>query len=194
MLAAQPDGMNMRIEARHSFNLSLRAYFSTAFIAPIIVTAFFALAAPANAEPDSQLFEARTVRVVNFVGTLDVAVGDLPSIEVDVAGSPEMIDDVGVRLDGDILVIARKGMMDHDDQPFDASNYPTVRLRVPVATALTILGMDGHARIGDIAAPLSVQADSVDLIAGNVTTATIDRSGSGRIQLGDVSGAGKSVV
>jgi hypothetical protein len=49
--------------------------------------------------------------------------------------------------------------------------------------------MDGHARIGDIAAPLTVHAASIDLIAGNVTTATVDRSGSGRIELGDVSGS-----
>lgn len=39
-----------------------------------------------------------------------------------------MLDDVGVRLDGDTLVIVRKGMINHDDQPFDATAYPTVRL------------------------------------------------------------------
>lgn len=178
----------MSIEPQRSFNPPMRAFVSSAFIVTFVVTAFFTLAVPANAEPDSQSFEARNVRVVNFVGTLDVAVGDLPGIEVDITGSPEMIEDVGLRLDGDILIIARKGMMDHNDQPFDAGDYPTVRLRVPVATALTIQGMDGLARIGDIAAPLSVHAASVDLIAGNVTTAMIDRSGSGRIELGNVSG------
>jgi hypothetical protein len=153
-----------------------------------LFTAILFLAPATRAEPPPQLYEASSVRVVNFVGTLDVAVGDPPSIEVNITGAPEMIDDVGVRLEGDVLIIARKGMMEHGDQPFDASNYPTVRLRVPVATAFTIQGMDGRARIGDIAAPLSVHAASVDLIAGNVTTATIDRSGSGRIELGNVSG------
>ena len=54
-------------------------------------------------------------------------------------------------------------MIEHDDQPFDATAYPTVRLRVPVATGLAIRGMDGDARIGNIAAPLSVHAASVDL-------------------------------
>jgi hypothetical protein len=154
----------------------------------VLTATILFLTSPTRAEPASQLYEARNVRVVNFVGTLDVAVGDQPSIEVNITGSQEMIEDVGVRLDGDTLIIARKGMMDHDNQPFAVGNYPTVRLRVPVATALTIQGMDGLARIGDIAAPLSVHAASVDLIAGNVTTATIDRSGSGRIELGDVIG------
>ena len=52
-------------------------------------------------------------------------------------------------LDGDTLIIARKGMIDHESKPFDAAVYPTVRLSVPVATALTIDGMDGNARIGE---------------------------------------------
>lgn len=147
------------------------------------------LTSPTLAEPTSQLYDAHKVRLVNFVGTLDVTVGDQPGIVLDITGPPDKTDDVGVRLDGDTLVIARKGMIDHDDQPFDAALYPTVRLRVPVATALTIRGMDGQARIGDIAAPLSVHAASLDLIAGNVTTAMIDRSGSGRIEIGDVSGS-----
>lgn len=157
--------------------------------AGLLTAAFFSLTLPTFAEPTSQIYDASNVRVVNFIGTLDVAVGDQPSVEIDISGPPDMIDDVGVRLDGATLVIARRGMIDHPDQPFDAAAYPTVRLRVPVATALTIKGMDGNARIGDIAAPLSVHAASVDLTVGNVTTATIDRSGSGRIELGDVSGS-----
>jgi len=154
----------------------------------LLTAALLTLTSPAFAEPASQVYDASNVRVVNFIGTLDVSVGDQPGVTIDIAGPPDMIDDVGVRLDGDTLVIARKGMIDHEEQPFDAAIYPTVRLRVPVATALTIKGMDGRARIGDIAAPLFVHAASLDLIAGNVTTATIDRSGSGRIELGDVSG------
>lgn len=173
----------MRMEHRRKHTQARIAF--TGLLAVTILS----LASPTFAEPESQLYDARKVRVVNFVGTLDVAVSDHPSIALDITGTPDMLDDVGVRLDGDTLVIARKGMIDHDDQPFDAAAYPTVRLRVPVATALTINGMDGNARIGDIAAPLSVHAASVDLTAGNVTTATIDRSGSGRIELGDVSGS-----
>lgn len=157
--------------------------------AGLLTAAFLTLIPPAFAELNSQLYDARKVRVVNFVGTLDVAVGEQTGITLDITGPPEMIDDIGVRLDGDTLVIARKGMIDHGDQPFDAAAYPTVRLRVPVATAITIMGMDGNARIGDIAAPLSVHGASVDLTAGNVTTAMIDRSGSGRIELGVVSGS-----
>ena len=155
----------------------------------IFFAAILSLAPAAHAEPTSQIYEARKVQLVNFVGTLDVTVSGSANVVLDITGPEDRIDDVGIRLDGDILVIARKGMIDHNDQPFDAALYPTVHLRVPVATALTIQGMDGLARIGDIAAPLSVHAASLDLIAGNVTTAMIDRSGSGRIELGNVSGS-----
>ncbi len=156
--------------------------------ASLLTVALLILISPAFAEATPQSFDARRVEVVNFVGTLDVAVGDQAGVAVEVTGTSDMVDDVGVRLDGDTLIIARKGMIDHENKPFDAAAYPTVRLSVPVATALTINGMDGTARIGDIAAPLSVNAASVDIVAGNVTTAMIDRSGSGRIELGDVSG------
>lgn len=181
-LAARPDDLTMRIKYCRR---TTQSHIATA---GLLTAAFLTLTSPTFAEPAPQVYEASNVRIVNFVGTLDVAVGDQPSVALDITGPPEMIEDVGVRLDGDTLVIARKGMIDHPDQPFDAAAYPTVRLRVPVATALTIKGMDGRARIGDIAAPLSVHAASVDLTAGNVTTAMIDRSGSGRIELGDVSG------
>jgi hypothetical protein len=172
-------------------SMELRHWVSPARMATtsLLTVAFLFLISPAFAESTPQTFDARKVQVVNFIGTLDVAVGDQSSVAVEVTGSTDMVEDVGVRLDGDTLVIARKGMIDHAGKPFDAAAYPTVRVRVPVATALTISGMDGHARIGDIAAPLSVNAESVDIIAGNVTTAVIDRSGSGRIEIGDVSGS-----
>ncbi|MDA0342405.1 MAG: hypothetical protein O3B74_12505 [Proteobacteria bacterium] len=181
MQVAKPDDVNMRIEPRRNFTRPLAAFMTAAILC--------LPAALANAESDSRSFAARAVRIVDFIGTLDVAVGDRPDVALDITGSPEMIGDVGVRLDGDTLVIDGNGMIGHDGQPFDATAYPTVRLRVPVATAFTIQDMDGRARIGDIAAPLSVRSASLDLIAGNVTAATIDRSGSGRVELGDVSGA-----
>jgi hypothetical protein len=172
-------------------SMDLRHWVSPARMATtsLLTVALLILISPAWAQSEPQTFDARKVQVVNFIGTLDVSVGEQSGVTVDVTGSTDMVADVSVRLDGDTLVIARKGMIDHQDKPFDAAAYPTVRLSVPVATALTIAGMDGNARIGDIAAPLSVNAASVDIIAGNVTTAMIDRSGSGRIELGDVSGS-----
>ena len=172
-------------------SMELRHWVSPARLATasLLTIALLFQISPAFAQSEPQTFDARKVLVVNFIGTLDVSVGEQSGVVVDVTGSTDMVDDVGVRLDGDTLIIARKGMIDHEGKPFDAALYPTVRVRVPVATALTISGMDGNARIGDIAAPLSVNAESVDIIAGNVTTAMIDRSGSGRIELGEVSGS-----
>ena len=171
----------MRIEHRR------RAFGRCALLGPFFL-GFMAFISPALAESASHSFEASRVEIVNLIGSLDVAVSDQPGVAVEIAGAPEMIDDVGVRVSGDTLIVARKGMIDHGNMPFDAAAYPTVRLRVPLTTAVTINGMDGAARIGDIAAPLSVHAASVDLVAGNVSTALIDRSGSGRIEIGDVSG------
>jgi hypothetical protein len=149
----------------------------------------FAVAAPALGESAAQSYAASEVRIVNLIGTLEVTVGDEPSIVVDVSGPDGMADDVGIRVEGTTLVIARKGMIDHDGRPFDAATYPTVRVTLPAATALTITGMDGLANIGDILAPLIVRAASVDLTAGDLTSVVIDRSGSGRVELGDVSGS-----
>ena len=137
----------------------------------------FAVAAPALGESAAQSYAASEVRIVNLIGTLEVTVGDEPGIVVDVSGPDGVADDVGIRVEGATLVIARKGMIDHDDRPFDAATYPTVRVTLPKATALTITGMDGLANIGDILAPLIVRAASVDLTAGDLTSVVIDRSG-----------------
>ena len=49
--------------------------------------------------------------------------------------------------------------------------------------------MDGEANIGDLNAPLTIFAASLDATIGNVTSADIDRFGSGNIALGHVAGA-----
>lgn len=180
--AAQADGLTIAMGYCRTQTLACIAAVALSLAAMLVPIP------PAFAELAAQVYDIRAVRVVNFIGSLYVDVGDQPGATAEVDGTPDMVADVGVHLDGDILVIARKGMIDHGDKPFDAADYPTVRLRVPVATALAIQGIDGIARIGDIAAPLSVDATTVDLVAGNVATATIDWSGSGRIELGDVSG------
>ncbi len=153
---------------------------------PAIIGLVVALtaASPALAEPLE--FEATAVKVVNLVGSLNLAVADTPTVTFDVTGSNAAVDDVGVRLDGATLVVARRGMIEATDRPFDAATYPTIDLTVPVGTALTIIGMDGQATIGDIAAPLVVRVASVDLTVGNVTSAIIDRSGGGRVQIANV--------
>ncbi len=157
-------------------------------------------ASPAVSEPLQ--FEATAVKIVNLIGSLNVVVSDNPNLTVDITGPSAAVDDIGVRLDGTTLIVSRRGMVDATGHQFDASTYPTVVLTVPANTPLTIIGMDGQASIGDIAAPLVVRVASVDLTAGNVMSAIIDRSGGGRIQIGNIeqslvarlSGSGDFVV
>ena len=165
---------------------------------PIIVAGGLALtgaqghAADAASPPDvttllSQSFAGVALRVDDFVGTLNIEVGAGP-MEVVITGSEAMIKDLGVRLESDILVIKRFGMV-VQKQPFVATRYPTVTVRVPDATPVTIDDMDGIAVIGDLHAPLMVFGASLDLQAGDVSVVSIDRSGSGDIVLGRIAGA-----
>ncbi len=134
-------------------------------------------------------FDARSVTVDNLIGSLNVEVSNGGAIEVTVSAPADKVADITVRLDGDNLVIRRGMGPTKILQRFEAKNYPVVNLRVPVGTPLVIDDMDGVANIGDLKAPLKIFAASLDAVIGDVTSADIDRFGSGDITLGDVSGA-----
>ena len=136
----------------------------------------------------ARAYAASALRVDDFVGTLRVEVGEAGPIELVLTGPADMLKDLGVRLHGDTLIIKRFGMVPQV-VPFDAKMYPTIAVRVPDGTPLTIDDMDGRAVIGDINAPLMVFGASLDVVAGDASVATVERSGSGDISLGRVAGA-----
>lgn len=158
-------------------------------LAATFVLGLAAAAGPAAGDNDGRTFPATAVRIVNLIGTLEIdVVRTAAGTHTTIGGPDEMISDVGLSLEGQTLVVSRKGMVEHTPGPFDAARYPTVRIEVSPGTPVTIDGMDGVARIGDISAPLTAYIAALDLHAGAVSAARIDRSGSGRIEIGTVTG------
>ncbi len=146
-------------------------------------------AGPAAAAADKRQFDARSVFVDDLVGTLNVETQIGGLVEITITGPDAKVADIAVRLEGDVLMIRRGMAPTKALDGFDADDYAVVHLRVPVGTPLVIDDMDGQANIGDLNASLIVFAASLDATVGNVTSASIDRFGSGDISLGHVAGA-----
>ena len=133
-------------------------------------------------------YDATAVIVDDFIGTLNVTVVDADRSTVQITGTEDKIADIRVRLDGPNLIL-RRGMGPVDlAQGLDLAAYPVVDLQVPAGTALTIDDMDGEASVGDLMAPLRVYVASLDATIGDVTSAHIDRFGSGNITLRNIAG------
>ena len=150
----------------------------------------FFLAGAAEAATTGPLtFDATSVVVDDFIGTLNVAVVDDPEVVLTMTGAEDKLADIAVRLDGSRLVLRRGMGATGVSQGLDSAAYPVIDLRVPAGTPLTIDDMDGKTTIGDLNAPVRIYAASLDATIGDVTTADIDRFGSGDIVLGKVAGA-----
>lgn len=153
-----------------------------------------ALALPAAADPKRigpKLFEAGSLRMVDVIGSVEIAVAAEPKIEVLLEGEARLLEDISLRKDGDALIIRRKkDWLDFPErQLFPWRDiYPSVTLRVPAGTAVTLERVIGEARIGDIAAPLELDVNLLDVEAGSVSEATLKLHGRGNITLGKVSG------
>ena len=154
----------------------------------------FALALPAAAQTKRigpKVFEAGSLRIVNVIGSVEISVTPEPKIEVLVEGEARLLEDISFRKDGGALIIRRKkDWLDFPErQLFPWRDiYPTVTLRVPEGTAVSLERVIGEARIGDIAAPLEVDVNLLDVEAGNVSEATLKLHGRGNITVGKVTG------
>ncbi|MHA1565783.1 MAG: GIN domain-containing protein [Alphaproteobacteria bacterium] len=157
---------------------------SAAFVSLGILTGVAAAAASEVLE-----FDARSVIVDDFIGTLNVEVRIGGTITVAMTGPDEKLADIVVRLEGENLVVRRGMGSTKVSQHFDAESYPVINIQLPAGMPLVIDDMDGEAHIGDLNAPLTIFAASLDATIGNVTSADIDRLGSGDITLGHVTGA-----
>ena len=163
---------------------SLHSILLVPLVGPIILVG---TAYATTIEPRS--FEAQSIVVDDFIGTLNVEVIDASEVSVRMSGPEDKLADITVRLEGAQLVL-RRGMGPTDlSRGLDLDGYPVVDLQVPAGTALTIDDMDGEATIGDLNAPIRVYVASLDATIGDVSSADIDRFGSGDITLGDVAGA-----
>ena len=160
----------------------------------LLAILLMALALPAAAETKRvgpKLFEAGALRLVDVIGSIEIAVGSAPKIEVLLEGEPRLLDDILLRKEGDALVIERnKDWLDFPERQLYPWRdvYPSVTLRVPAGTPVTLEGVIGEARIGDIAAPLDMDVSLLDAEVGDVSEATLKLHGRGDIRLGKVAG------
>lgn len=143
----------------------------------------------AAATTEVMRFDARSVIADDLIGTLNVEVRNGGPLEVTITAPDDKLADIAVLVEGDSLVIRRGMGPTKVAQRFEAESYPVVDILMPAGTPLVIDDMDGEANIGDLNAPLTIFAASLDATIGNVTSADIDRFGSGDITLGHVSGA-----
>ncbi len=152
------------------------------------------LALPVAAETKRigpKLFDAKELLMVDVIGSIEITVGEGPKIEVVLEGEPRLLEDLSLRGNGDTLVIARKkDWLDFPERQLYPWRdvYPSVTLRLPAGTPITLDGVIGEARIGDIAAPLAMEVSLLDAKVGDVSDATLKLHGRGDIALGKVAG------
>ncbi len=158
------------------------------------VLLLLAFAAPAGAETKRigpKLFEAAELRIVDVIGSIEITVGAEPKIEVVMEGEPRLLDDLSLRREGAALVIARnKDWLDFPErQLFPWRDvYPSVTVRLPAGTPVTLDGAIGEARIGDIASALKMEVSLLEAQVGDVSEADLKLHGRGDITLGKVAG------
>ena len=168
----------------------LQSLLQSVFLA--LLLAMLALPAAAGTKRiGPKLFEAKELLVVDVIGSIEIAVGSAPKIEVVLEGEPRLLDDLTLRQNGETLVIARKkDWLDFPERQLYPWRdvYPSVTLRLPAGTAVTLDGVIGEARVGDIAAPLAMEVSLLDAKIGDVSEATLKLHGRGDIVLGKVAG------
>ncbi len=134
-------------------------------------------------------FDATSVIVDDFIGTLNVEVVDNPEVALTITGAEDKLADIAVQFDGSSLVVRRGMGATGLSQGLDLAAYPVINLRVPAGIPLTIDDMDGEAIIGNLNAPVRIYAASLDATIGDVSAADIDRFGSGDLTFGNIAGA-----
>lgn len=155
----------------------------------LAATALVAVSVPALAF-GPQDYTARGISVDGVVGTLDVTVIPGPGpVTVAISGPEARIDRVSVRQDGDRVVLEQDNSDRRTWRDSDRDLWIAVKVTLPAGSGLTVEDFIGEGRVGDLRGPLAVDdMTSGTLTVGDVTTASLDVSGSGDITVGAISG------
>ena len=150
---------------------------------------------PAQAETKRigpKMIEADALRIVNFIGAVQIEVGPSGNkIEVLLEGQARLLEDIALRREGKQLVVEReKDWLDFPEQQLYEwrDTFPKVTLRVPAGTPVTLDGVVGKARIGNIAAPLILEASLLEAEVGDVSEARLALFGRGDVTIGKIAG------
>ncbi|HTK79286.1 MAG TPA: DUF2807 domain-containing protein [Rhizomicrobium sp.] len=143
-------------------------------------------------------FSADTLKVDDFVGTLNVSVaGKGGPMTIKVSGTRERTKQVEVRSAGNYVMIEGQNTESVWDwhKWFNFSEYGkskpdqlVVQVSVPRGASISIDDMVGKANIGDTMGPLKFEASATQSKIGKVSSAKISLAGTGRIDVAAVSG------
>jgi hypothetical protein len=141
-------------------------------------------------------FSGNTLKVDDFVGTLQVNVSNGGNINVDVSGTHERIKQIEVHSYGGGVII--EGQNDesvwdwHNWLNFDYSksrpDQLVVKVTVPKGTEVRIDDLVGKTTIGDTYGPLHLEASATQARVGRVASANVSLAGTGRIDIVEVKG------
>jgi hypothetical protein len=145
-------------------------------------------------------FDTRSLKIEDVVGTVRVDVKDSGPMTVQVNGLPNRVGSVHVNQRGNTLVVESEstGKVWDWRHWFDFSGMDVkpsqlqIHVSVPRGAAVDVEETAGNATIGNTMGPLkfTVQGYSESTV-GNVTSADLDMSGSGKLIVGNVSGETK---
>lgn len=157
----------------------------------LILVLIFAAAGPVTPAcaldgPFKSAYKAGEVDLVNLVGTFEIVVGG-PDVSVVISGRPEELKDIDVTVSGNVLRVASSKR--HRDIEDDAKDYALFKISVPKGTNLSVERMIGQATVGDVQGDLKFSATSVKATIGAMKSAELRIPGSGKIRLGEVTGA-----
>ena len=142
----------------------------------------------ASAAPQTQTLQGASLRLEDLVSA-DVTINVVPGtqgVQVTLDGRDEAVARTTMATEGQDAVIR----MAPRNVEGTFSGYD-IKLTVTVApgTPLAIGGFIGRAAIGDLDAPLSLEATAGEVKAGRLTTASLESSGSMDVEIASVEGA-----
>lgn len=157
---------------------------------------------PAAASEDwvtwpQKTYSGNTLKVDDFVGTLNVSVGNGGPMAVSVSGTKERIKQVDIRSEGNTVIIEGQNAgsvwdwhnwFNFSDSGRSRPDQLVVKVSVPKGTAIKVDDLVGNAAIGDVMGPLHFEASATQSKIGKVSSANISLAGTGRIDVAAVAG------
>jgi len=170
-------------------------------IGAAVATALFL---PANAAGGNwvdggwKTYDARSLKLEDIVGNVQVDVKEQGPIAIQISGQSERVNRVHVSANGGTLRVQSdpvgqvwdwKHWFDFSYAGKSRPDQLQIRISVPRGTAVDAEVDAGNVRIGDTMGPLTFSVQGyTDSSVGNVASAKLEMSGSGKLSVGHVAG------
>lgn len=171
-------------------------------IGAAVATALFL---PANAAGGNwvdggwKTYDARSLKLEDVVGNVQVDVKEQGPIAIQISGQSDRVNRVHVYASGGTVRVSCdpvgqvwdwKHWFDFSQTGKNRPDQVQIHIAVPRGTAIDAEMDAGNARIGDTMGPLSFSVQGhTDSSVGNVASAKLEMSGSGKLSVGNVAGS-----